>query len=210
MDKVRKDERKNWFFSYNMIFAMELSCHAKLIYMYLCRCADSEAQSFPSRNTIAQNCSISLTSVKNAMRELLNIGLLAKEEQFRPDKSQTSNLYTIFPEPYEREAANTESKTEPEIVTEAIIDSKNNSEPSIVHSDREGAKYALPQSNNNPHAGQNMSSPRSKCDPLEVLPNLRTTYQEVNKNSGLKKKNKGSQIYTSNNKGMEGCWKNSS
>ena len=158
--------------------------------MYLCRCADSEAQSFPSRNTIGKNCSISLTSVKNAMRELLKSRLLVKEEQFRSDGSQTSNLYTIFPEPYECESAYTESKTETEIVSDAIIDSDNNAELSIVHSDLEEAKYALPQLNINPHAGQNTPSPRSICDPYEVLPNLRTTYQEVNKNSGLKRKYK--------------------
>jgi len=101
VDRVRKDERKNWFYSYNMIFNMDISCHAKLIYLYLCRCADSEAKSFPSRNTIAKSCSISLTSVKNAIRELIKERLLKREEQYRSDGSQTSNLYTIFSEPYE-------------------------------------------------------------------------------------------------------------
>jgi hypothetical protein len=190
MDKVRKDERRNWFYSYNMIFNLDISCHAKLIYMYLCRCADSEAQSFPSRNTIGKNCSISLTSVKNAMRELLKSRLLIKEEQFRSDGSQTSNLYTIFPEPYECESVNTESKTGTEIASDVIVDSDNNAESYIAHFDWEEAKYALPQLNNNPHAGQNTPLLRLKYDPLEVLPNLRTNYQEVNKNNGLKRKYK--------------------
>lgn len=99
MDYVKKDKRKDWFFSYNMIFTLPISCHAKLVYLFLCRCADNESQSFPSRNTIAENCSISLTSVKTAMKALVQCGLLIKEEQYRQDGSQTSNLYTVMSEP---------------------------------------------------------------------------------------------------------------
>lgn len=203
MDKVRKDERKNWFYSYNMIFGMDISCHAKLIYMYLCRCADSEAQSFPSRNTIAKNCSISLTSVKNAMRELLNARLLAREEQFRSDGSQTSNLYTIFPEPYECEIVKADIEMGQKIAEDEIIESKNGiaepSLPDIVQSDREGSKYDLPQSKYIPHAGQNIPDPQPKYDPHEGLSNLSTTHQEVNiNNCGLKRKNNISQSKYSN------------
>ena len=108
MDNIRKQENKGWFYSFNMVFNMELSCHAKLVYVFLCRCADSESQSFPSKNTIAQKCSISVTSVKNALKELIEARLLTKEEQFRPDGGQTSNLFTIYSEPYESDNKPTE------------------------------------------------------------------------------------------------------
>jgi hypothetical protein len=165
LDKVRKDERKNWFYSYNMIFSLDISCHAKLIYMYLCRCADSEAQSFPSRNTIGKNCSISLTSVKNAMKELLNVRLLVKEEQFRSDGSQTSNLYTIFPEPYVCEEANVNEKMGEKTVTDENSEVNYDLIPTMKPSGREGLKYDLPRLNKDLHAGQNVPTPPGKMRP---------------------------------------------
>lgn len=148
-----------------MIFSLDISCHAKLIYMYLCRCADSEAQSFPSRNTIAKNCSISLTSAKNAMRELLNARLLVKEEQFRSDGSQTSNLYTIFPEPYECEKANPDIEMCEKTVIVENITTDIDSLPNRTQSDREGSKCDLPGLNKAPHAGQNVTAPQGKMRP---------------------------------------------
>jgi len=103
VDKVKKDNRRNWFFSFNLIFEMDLSCHAKIVYIYLCRCADSESQSFPSRNTIAKSCDISVSSVKYAIRELIEARLLVREEQYRSNGGQTSNLYTIYSQPYDIE-----------------------------------------------------------------------------------------------------------
>lgn len=100
MNRIRKKERKNWFYSYNMIFDQPLSEHAKLVYIYLCRCADDEGQAFPSHSTIAQKCSIkSRQTVINAIAELENIGLLTKVKRTRKDKGRTSNLYTIYDAP---------------------------------------------------------------------------------------------------------------
>lgn len=99
MDRIIKKERKNWFYSYNMIFEQDISSQAKLIYLYLCRCADEEGQSFPSINTIAGKCSISRSATIRAIKELMDIGLLAKEKRTRADNSQTSNLYCIFDTP---------------------------------------------------------------------------------------------------------------
>lgn len=87
---------EGYFYSYNYIFDMNISHHAKLVYFYLCRCSNGKAQSFPSRKTIADNCSISLSSVKKALIELIEFGLIKREEQFEKNGRQTSNVYTVM------------------------------------------------------------------------------------------------------------------
>ncbi len=99
-DIIRKSERKNWFYSYNMIFEHAISEHAKITYLYLCRCADAEGQSFPSHSTIGKKCGIkSRQTVINALGELECIGLLSKEKRVRTDGGQTSNIYIIYDTP---------------------------------------------------------------------------------------------------------------
>ncbi len=98
--KIKKADRKNWWYSYNAIFKMKLKIQAKMLYCYLCRCADSESQSFPTRKLMAADCSMGETSVGNALRELENARLIIREKRYRKNGSQTSNQYTIFPEPY--------------------------------------------------------------------------------------------------------------
>lgn len=98
-DIIRKKEKKNWFYSYNMIFEQPISEHAKIVYLYLCRCADSEGQAFPSYSTIAEKCSIGRRTAIKAVKELLAVGLLSVEQRTREDGSLTSNLYTIHDEP---------------------------------------------------------------------------------------------------------------
>jgi len=98
-DIIRKKEKKNWFYSYNMIFEQPISEHAKIVYLYLCRCADSEGQAFPSYNTIAEKCSISRSTAIRAIKELKEAGLLSVEQRIEADGSLTSNLYTIYDEP---------------------------------------------------------------------------------------------------------------
>lgn len=98
--EIKKAERRNWFFSYNAIFEMDISIQAKMLYLYLCRCADSQAMSFPSKSTMMRHCSMGRTSVGNALRELEKAQLLKRESRYRENMSQTSNRYTIYPEPY--------------------------------------------------------------------------------------------------------------
>ena len=101
MNNIRK-ERKNWFYSYNIIFDSELSEHAKIVYLYLCRCADEESQSFPSYNTIAKKCSISRRTAIRAVQELEDVGLLSRDRRTKAKNGKlvnTSNLYTIHETP---------------------------------------------------------------------------------------------------------------
>jgi len=96
-DNLRR-ERRDFFFSYNMIFDQPISTHAKLAYLYLCRCADDGGSSFPSRQTIAKKCGVGVRTADKAIQELLDIGLLSKLQRFNGQK-QTSNTYTIYNNP---------------------------------------------------------------------------------------------------------------
>lgn len=86
----------NQFYSFNRIFDIDVTAKSKLVYLYLCRMANSHAQCFPSRKTIAVACGFSVESVKRAMRELAENGLVCKEERFANTGRQTSNLYSIM------------------------------------------------------------------------------------------------------------------
>jgi hypothetical protein len=100
---IRKKERREWFYSYNMIFEAPVSEHAKIIYLYLCRCADGEGQSFPSYNTMGKKCGIrSRQTVANAIKELESFGLLVREQRKKENGGQTSNLYTIYDTPVQQ------------------------------------------------------------------------------------------------------------
>ncbi len=97
---VQKAERKNWFYSYDMIFEVKTTNHAQLLYVYLCRCADSKSQSFTTHKVVAKHCHVGKTTVRKALDQLIEARLIIKEYRYRKDNSQTSNQYTIFPEPY--------------------------------------------------------------------------------------------------------------
>lgn len=102
MDKIRKKERKNWFYSYNVIFDLDIPYYAKIVYLYLCRCADEESQAFPSYSTIATKCSISRRSAIRAVKILQEIGLLEKQNRIIESNGKiinTSNIYYIYDAP---------------------------------------------------------------------------------------------------------------
>lgn len=83
------------FHASNAIFQVELSKQAKLVYLYLCRCADADGCSFPSKKNIAWACSISETSVDKAIHTLHKLELIAIYARKRANGSQTSNQYRL-------------------------------------------------------------------------------------------------------------------
>src|SRR4051812_45351626 len=103
MDSIKRHERKNWFHSYNLIFEINVSVYAKIVYQYLCRCADAEGASFPKHDTIGKACGIRKTKVKEALKELIDVKLLSKKARFVKTENekmkQTSNEYIIYEEP---------------------------------------------------------------------------------------------------------------
>jgi predicted transcriptional regulator len=201
-ETIKMNKKQDFFYSYNLIFSMDISAHAKLVYTYLCRCANSEAQSFPARKTIGEACSIGLTSVRNALKELIEAKLLKKQEQFRSNGGQTSNLYTVYSEPYIEEEHDDEEVSENDMgdaeeQVEAIdnlqktdcsdnsIASPKSPDSNAVHNscqvyfNRCQSKYA-------PQPLQNTTTGVAKCAPQKVLPMLRSTHNQVSLNNGEK------------------------
>lgn len=155
MSQIRKKERKNWFYSYNMIFDLPVSEHAKIVYLYLCRCADTEDQAFPSYGTMAKKCSISRRTAIRAIQELEEVGLLTKEERTILKNGKpvnTSNLYTIYDCPNE--------------VNEGVVSEGH--PPSVTQS--------LPLV---PHSHQVVSHSHSEGLPNEGLPITKSVSQSV-------------------------------
>lgn len=93
-------EEKGFFYSYNMIFDLDLTEHAKILYLYLCRRADSRNTSFPSYQTMANACGFSRRTAIRALQDLMEEGLLIKKRQSN-GREQTVNKYMLFKEPKE-------------------------------------------------------------------------------------------------------------
>jgi predicted ArsR family transcriptional regulator len=88
----------NYFYTYNMIFDVPVSGNAKLVYAYLCKCADTNGKCYPSHKAISENAGIGVTTVKKALAELERAGLISIQGQARPDRGRRANIYTVIKE----------------------------------------------------------------------------------------------------------------
>ena len=73
----------------------ELSRRAKLVYIYLKDHADKDGTCWPGINTIAAGVSLSRSTVKRALNDLVRAGLLEKSHRWRENGSLSSNLYHV-------------------------------------------------------------------------------------------------------------------
>jgi len=102
MDRIQRGSKRNFTIVQNVIFDLDLSIYAKMVYVYLNRCADTEGHSFPSYKTIAEKCSCSRRTAIDAIKALQDIGLLSVKKRMMKKNEKlihTSNLYTIYDEP---------------------------------------------------------------------------------------------------------------
>lgn len=83
----------SWFGS---IYKTELPHRARAVYMYLKDRADKEGQCWPGIKTIARELSLSRSTVKRALADLEQAGLLRRELRYRENGSKSSNLYTLL------------------------------------------------------------------------------------------------------------------
>lgn len=74
----------------------ELPQRAKLVYIYLSDRSDKEGKSWPSVKRIARDLSISEKTVRRAVSDLVQAGLLRKEYAYRENGSFTSNRYYVL------------------------------------------------------------------------------------------------------------------
>ena len=77
------------------IYHSDLSHRARSVYMYLKDRADSEGRCWPGIRTIAAELGFSRSTVKRALDELCQAGLLTKESRWRENGGRTSNLYRL-------------------------------------------------------------------------------------------------------------------
>lgn len=68
---------------------------AKLVYVYLHDRMDDEKKTWPGINRIGSDLSLSRSTVKRAIGDLIKAGYVRKEAAFRKNGSYTSNRYFI-------------------------------------------------------------------------------------------------------------------
>ena len=89
---IVKSDEMQWFVSYNIIFDMPLSPHARIVYQYIRKCNDLNKVSFPSVGEISRACGNSKSSVNRALIELISAKLIEREPRYTDDGRQISNI----------------------------------------------------------------------------------------------------------------------
>ena len=74
---------------------LELSARAKLVLVYLHDRAKKDGESWYSINTMAKDLSLSRSTIKRALAELIRQGRVEKHMRFRENGGCTSNCYQI-------------------------------------------------------------------------------------------------------------------
>lgn len=77
------------------IYSEDLPHRAKAVYMYLKDRSNKDGQCYPSIGTIARELQLSRRTVERAIADLLQAGLLEKEQRWRENGGKSSLLYTI-------------------------------------------------------------------------------------------------------------------
>ena len=81
---------------YYAIYSSDLNHRARTVYMYLKDLADAKGCCWPAIKTIAADLGLSRSTVKRALRDLCQAGLLEKERRWRENGSYTSNFYRLL------------------------------------------------------------------------------------------------------------------
>ena len=81
---------------YDSIYSdQELSHRAKAVYIYLKDHANKEGTCWPGIKTVAAGVSLSRSTVKRALDDLVRAGLVEKAQRWRENGSLSSNLYRL-------------------------------------------------------------------------------------------------------------------
>ena len=86
-----------YFILNNAVFSKGMNVYELAAYAAITSFKDKNGTCYPARNTLAEKCGVSLTTVKKVIRSLTENGYIKKSEQFRKNGSQTSNLYELCP-----------------------------------------------------------------------------------------------------------------
>ena len=74
---------------------MELPHRAKSVYIYLADRANKNGECWPAIPTIAKELELSQSTVRRALQDLRNAGLLETELRYRKHGGKSSLLYTL-------------------------------------------------------------------------------------------------------------------
>ncbi len=80
----------------NNLYKADIPHRAKVVYIYLYDRMDKEKKAWPGIKTIADDLSISRSTVKRAIKDLEKLGLIRKESHYRENGSATSNRYYLL------------------------------------------------------------------------------------------------------------------
>lgn len=78
------------------LYKSDVPHRAKLVYLYLYDRMDKEYKAWPGINTIAKELSLSRSTVKRGIADLVQAGLIRKEPHCRENGSATSNRYYLL------------------------------------------------------------------------------------------------------------------
>lgn len=99
-DILQDARQKDWFWDHNAVFDSDLSANAKLVRLYLARCADGQRAAYPSLSTIASRCGLSKPTVIKALKELEEKGWLVRTGRVTAKQEHLTNVYLLVtPEP---------------------------------------------------------------------------------------------------------------
>lgn len=80
---------------FSAIYAEDLPHRAKTVYMYLKDRCNKNGQCYPAIGTIAMELQLSRRTVERAINDLVQAGLIVKEQRWRENGGKSSLLYTV-------------------------------------------------------------------------------------------------------------------
>lgn len=80
---------------FGTIYKEDLPPRAKTVYMYLKDRSNKDGECWPAVKTIAKDTSLSTSTVKRAIADLIRYDFLTKANRYRKNGSYTSNRYFI-------------------------------------------------------------------------------------------------------------------
>jgi len=75
------------------LYREELPSRAKTVYMYLKDRSNADGECWPAIKTIARDTSMSVSTVKRALADLMQHGFLRKERRYRENGGNSSNKF---------------------------------------------------------------------------------------------------------------------
>ena len=80
---------------FDSIYSDNLPSRAISVYMYLVNRANSDGQCWPSERRIASDLSLSKSTVKRALADLISHGYVKVEQRYRTNGANSTLLYTL-------------------------------------------------------------------------------------------------------------------